>query len=1692
MTVTHFKGADFLVNRNRKTNSKLQKSLEKLASGYQVNRAADDAAGLAVSEKMRGIIAGLDQGVKNMNDGISYLHSVDGSAQEIHNIIHRLETLAVEASNGTYDSLDRGALDLEYQQLLEEIGQITDTSHFNGLPLFEKHLESYGLNEGVVVHDSSIVVNRFNMPLVIGYTLDGQQKEYTINVPYGTYSPEVLADVIDTELYDKAPNLIIGVNENREFTIQSEPGKIDYVGGPGATLFYDATIGSESGYLLGVTTFVHENAKLEIFTGENDVMSFRLGDNDTVHSITLDAGKYTRDELIDHMNAKFAASGIPGDIKAVPETNNNGGMIIGIACKETITGLTGNFLKMDNKSSPIYDIANYGYTNNTQSVLTGKKVIPVNTEIVRGRNEYFILDLSWYGADDAKETRRVQIDLLDANENEKVYANPSDLAARINDQLGDLPFTASISSSGTLVIKSDQYGDKCKVDLVESLAPSGYMVYDLFDKGTLSKLNPSVTTSSFSPASLTAKKTLGSSIEVPADENELVFTVATDSGNKTMNITIPANTYTAASLQNELNNQVAANYPDLASKLTFTVGNTIKLSAIEFSGADIKSFSVSSASSGYGRLIGGVYYTDNYSIEKGSEETYASGSGTMPSGSPAVSSTAGKTTDVVTYSNNTSTTSQITQDYIIYSPVSPTIKNGYQVEYDDSESIIGDERIEKFPASMTMSGALTQFTANGKSMRDINLVLSVTDTTGSTAFNIVVPKGSTKEQAIQLINKELDGKATAKADGNNLVVTTAAKGDGVQIATGSCTMANSARKNSIATRSNAVIDETHNKVYVPSTMTIPDAASQLPFTVGTSNNKFVFKAGATNYSLTLTNGTYTSVKALADELNARIAEADGGTPKTTVSVGSSGKSLVFSGPLKESGAFTIDTANSTCNIYKTKNVKETAGNPNYNPATGKIEEPASVTAAGFDSHFPMTIDSSNNTVTFTYKSPTETKNVTITVPSDTYNSASDCAQAINTVVNNDPALKDIISVSYASGKGLTFTTKNGGAGYSITNLGGTAGFDKYIKKASAGNNGTIDTTTNKVYFPATISNNKFSTLFSGSGLEVTDKNKHVALTISGTTVEFDLAEGDYIGTAGMNSIVSQLQAGFAGHGVTVSASSSTLSITTDAKGSAANFSVSGNNTSYIFKKSNSVAKETSTTRSDSRCTITSSNRITSITIENYNNEMSFDYAVDVNGSPVSGRASISVPAGTYTADTLAAALQTAIDNALGTDQLTVSTSNGHISIKGATPSDTRKISNFSGRLFDNVFQSVSYSGINRHTETKGTSLGSTLSYIVGRNDLEPSSKDEYLSGKDVCIYTDLNDTLIFDLNYGGMTHTIEFQIPTGDYTKKQLANVIEQKGREEFAKLTDYTGNSFPDDFFNASIGLSELGVSENNTGISSSDKLVLWCKLPDDGRNGKITAIIDGIRGNSAYRIFYDATRSPQPSTFYGKPDLSDGIVINDENDILGFELDGVPTSIDIPHGEYTLDELAQYLNDTLANAGSDVRVGHRDGRIMFYTVENGDFVFNKFTGNAANDIIYGGESREEDTDIGIHKGRRTDDYIMYEKTRVDEHLMRINTTGVTTAERAQKALNRLNLANNYLSKQRAVSGAYENRTEHALANRQNYIENLTASESQIRDADMAKQYADYTKHQILNQAQQTIFGHFRNNQQSILNIIA
>ena len=115
----------------------LTKSMEKLSSGYRINRAADDAAGLAISEKMRAQIAGLNMAVKNAQDGISLIQTAEGALNETHSMLKRIRELAIQSANDTNTAEDRAQLQLEVQALLTEITRIGTDTEFNTKKLLD-------------------------------------------------------------------------------------------------------------------------------------------------------------------------------------------------------------------------------------------------------------------------------------------------------------------------------------------------------------------------------------------------------------------------------------------------------------------------------------------------------------------------------------------------------------------------------------------------------------------------------------------------------------------------------------------------------------------------------------------------------------------------------------------------------------------------------------------------------------------------------------------------------------------------------------------------------------------------------------------------------------------------------------------------------------------------------------------------------------------------------------------------------------------------------------------------------------------------------------------------------------------------------------------------------------------------------------------------------------------------------------------------------------------------------------------------------------------------------------------------------------------------------------------------------------------------------------------------------------------
>ncbi|HIZ81251.1 MAG TPA: flagellin [Candidatus Mediterraneibacter pullistercoris] len=162
-------------------NSAVSKNLEKLSSGYKINRAGDDAAGLAISEKMRAQITGLETAQKNANDGISLVQTAEGALTEVHSMLNRMVELADQSANGTYqDAVDRENLQKEVQSLKDEIDRISESTNFNGIQLLDGSMDGKGKAQAAIagLTNAALVVEATGAAGVVGeysFDLDGIQ-----------------------------------------------------------------------------------------------------------------------------------------------------------------------------------------------------------------------------------------------------------------------------------------------------------------------------------------------------------------------------------------------------------------------------------------------------------------------------------------------------------------------------------------------------------------------------------------------------------------------------------------------------------------------------------------------------------------------------------------------------------------------------------------------------------------------------------------------------------------------------------------------------------------------------------------------------------------------------------------------------------------------------------------------------------------------------------------------------------------------------------------------------------------------------------------------------------------------------------------------------------------------------------------------------------------------------------------------------------------------------------------------------------------------------------------------------------------------------------------------------------------------------------------------------------------------------
>ncbi len=151
-------------------NGSLSKNLEKLSSGYRINRAADDAAGLAISEKMRAQITGLDRAILNAQDGSSLIQTAEGALQEVHGMLNRMVELATQSANGTIQASDRAKIEAETTALKDEIDRISQATNFNGIQLLDGSLSDSAPRDidvsGIKVTEAAAVGGKYDFASV--------------------------------------------------------------------------------------------------------------------------------------------------------------------------------------------------------------------------------------------------------------------------------------------------------------------------------------------------------------------------------------------------------------------------------------------------------------------------------------------------------------------------------------------------------------------------------------------------------------------------------------------------------------------------------------------------------------------------------------------------------------------------------------------------------------------------------------------------------------------------------------------------------------------------------------------------------------------------------------------------------------------------------------------------------------------------------------------------------------------------------------------------------------------------------------------------------------------------------------------------------------------------------------------------------------------------------------------------------------------------------------------------------------------------------------------------------------------------------------------------------------------------------------------------------------------------------------
>lgn len=517
-------------NKLQRNEKKTTSSLEKLASGLRIGKAADDAAGLSISEKMRGQIRGLTQAARNIQDGLSLIDTADGGLQNIQTPpLERLRELAIQAANDTLTTEDRKSMQLEVDQLTADIMQTVRGTTFGSQPAIK---DEYSRLERIIgdvdISGGVQIVSGLNDELQ--FEVDG--KQVSVLLDNGRYNRNDFVDMLNDKLWEKNPLLIAGVSPESKLMITAfGHDVIDKMTGNGVSLFYNYHIGSSDGLLKGSSIM---NGPLIIVKNLNSELNFSLDGKE--YTISLDEGKYLPDNLVLAINTAFQAQNLP-------ITASLQGQSLQLeAPNHFIDSLSGDFIDINNVTSPLFDNIKAGSqwapTVYGQAYLTGNIKIDSSNGVLQfdvdGASKGIIISSGTY--------------------------NLGSLVNEINKQLTDNSIQVTAYASGSqLVFKHDRAGSSHTLGGFHGSAYAGLMErYDTIPSSSTTSSN--ITSSPM----IIGQRDLSLGITLDSSHRTVTFTY--DGNNVKVDLT--AGVYNQATLKTEFQNKI-----DLAIGNPMITGN---------------------------------------------------------------------------------------------------------------------------------------------------------------------------------------------------------------------------------------------------------------------------------------------------------------------------------------------------------------------------------------------------------------------------------------------------------------------------------------------------------------------------------------------------------------------------------------------------------------------------------------------------------------------------------------------------------------------------------------------------------------------------------------------------------------------------------------------------------------------------------------------------------------------------------------------------------------------------------------------------------------------------------------------------------------------------------------------------------------------------------------------------------------